>query len=174
MNFHRLQKFYVSFSPIISLALIVLINAISLVSYQTYIENTYWINMFVGISVVQSMRDLAMVKLFNFCSVSRYSVYAILSFAPIYLLDYIIFGQETIANIIFQIVVGIFALIITFIAYIKKYPNCKMTIWLRAKKYSLEIWNTFLQSLAKNNFKCESAFKDFTIKRQHYHNGKTN
>lgn len=165
----RLLKLYVSLSPIISLFLIVVINIYSLFNYDSYSKNAYWINMFVGISAVQILRDLALVKLFSFCEVSKYSCYAILSFIPIYLIIYSVYGVETKENIIYQIIVGITALFITLVAYIKKYPQCRLSIYLKAKKYSIELWNSFLMSLAKNNFSCYDALNDYKEKRKIYH-----
>ncbi len=169
----RLLKLYISFSPIVSLFLIVVINVYSLFNYESYCKNAYWINMLVGISAVQILRDLALVYTFKFCELSKYSCYAILSFIPVYLIIYSIYGTETKGNILYQIIVGITALFITLIAYIHKYPQCQLSIYLKAKKYSIELWNSFLLSLAKNKFSCYDALDDFKEKRKlHYQNDK--
>jgi hypothetical protein len=44
-----------------------------------------------------------------------------------------------------------------------------MTNYIRAKRYSLSIWNCFLKSLAKHNFQCETALEDYQKKRNEYH-----
>ena len=166
---NRLAKIYVSFFPIISLSGIVIANIISLINYDFYSENLFWISCFVGISFFSCLQNIAMVKLFKFCEISKYASYSMFLFIPFYIIDYLIFESESTANIIFQIVVGIVALILTAIAYIKKYPDCTFTKYIKAKKYSIDIWNTFLNSLAKNNFDCENALEDYKHQRQQYH-----
>lgn len=162
----RIAKLYISFSPIINLILIVGINLLSIFNFDFYSNNAYWINMFVGISLVQILRDLAMVYTFKFCEVSKYSVFAILSFIPIYIVIYLIYGKETNGNIIYQTIVGIIAFGITLYAYIKKYPSCRFSIYIKAKQYYIILWNSFLISLSKNKFRFSDALEDFKEKRK--------
>jgi hypothetical protein len=110
-----------------------------------------------------------MLKLFNFCGVSKYAVYSMVIFVPVYILIFSIYGYEPKGNLAFQLFVGIIAMALTIKAYIKKYPNCTMTNYIRAKQYSLSIWNCFLKSLAKNNFQCEVALEDYKEQRKKYH-----
>jgi hypothetical protein len=171
---HKLAKIFVSYYPIIILSGIMIVNLIGLINYPWYLENAFWLNCMLGLSFLNTLRDLAMLKLFKFCEVSKYAVYSMVIFVPVYLLIFSIYGYEPKGNLAFQLFVGIIAMVLTIKAYIKKYPNCTMTNYIRAKQYSISIWNCFLKSLAKNNFQCETALEDYKHKRKKYHNERTN
>jgi hypothetical protein len=153
---------------------IMIVNIFGLVNYDLYCKNAFWLNCFVGLSFLNSLRDISMIHLFKFCDISKYAAYSMLLFMPIYLLIFLIFGYEAKGNLIFQLVIGAVALGLTFKAYIKKYPNCTMTNYIRAKQYSISIWNCFLKSLAKNNFECNDALEDYKQKRSKYHGERIN
>ena len=144
-------------------------NILSLISYEFYSNNFFWISCFFGSTLISSVQNIAMVHLFKFCEISKYASYAILIFLPVYIIDFLIFGTESIANILFQLIIGLVALFLTLLAYIKKYPNCTITNYIRAKQYSLSIWNCFIRSLAKNNFQCETALEEYKHQRKNYH-----
>jgi hypothetical protein len=171
---NRFLKIYLAYSPIINLLGIISADVISLISFEFYIKYYTWICILVGMSVLNSLQSLALIKLFKFCEISKYAVYSNLIFIPTFLVDYLIFGYETKGYRILQILIAIVAIFLTVKAYIKKYPNCTMTNYIKAKKYSLSIWNSFLKSLAKNNFQCETALEDYKHKRKKYHDERTN
>jgi hypothetical protein len=129
---------------------------------------------FVGLSFIGAIQNVCLVRLFSFCEISKYASYALLIFIPIYLIDYLIFGIESIANIVFQLTVGIYALGLTVKAYLLKYPNCTVTNYLNAKKYTVQIWQDFIFSLAKKKLKCADALDDYQLKRERYHDRKIN
>ena len=165
----KFDKVYLAYSPVINILAIIIVDIISLVNYEFYYNYYVYISIAVGMSVLNALDKRAMIRLFSFCDISRYSVYTLISFIPIFIIDYWIFGYESKNNRILQIVIGVVALVLTVKAYIKKYPNCTMTNYIKAKQYSLSIWNCFLKSLAKNNFQCENALEDYKQKRSKYH-----
>jgi hypothetical protein len=153
---------------------IIIINLIGLINYKFYCENAFWLNCISGLSFLGSLRDLGMLKLFKFCDISKYAIYSMILFLPVYIIVYFLFGSEPKGNLIFQIFIGLIAIFLTLMLYLKKYPNCTMTNYIKAKQYSISIWNCFLKSLAKNNFQCESALEEYKHKRKKFHNERTN
>ena len=165
----KFYKLYLAYSPIVILSGIIIADIISLISFEFYSKYYTWICILVGMSFLNALQSIALIKVFNFCSVSKYAAYSILLFIPTFVIDYLIFGYETKGYRILQILIGVVALFLTLKAYIKKYPNCTMTNYIRAKQYSLQIWNCFIRSLAKNNFQCEVALEDYKEQRKKYH-----
>ncbi len=165
----KFDKVYLAYSPVINILAIIIVDIISLVSYEFYYNYYVYISIAVGMSVLNALDKRAMIRLFNFCDISRYCVYALISFIPIFIIDYWIFGYESKYNRILQVAIGGVAIWLTIKAYNKKYPNCTMTNYIRAKQYSLQIWKCFIRSLAKNNFQCEVALEDYKEQRKKYH-----
>jgi hypothetical protein len=171
---NKLAKLYVAYYPIIALSGIMLINCIGLSNYEYYKQNAFWLNCMLGLSFLSVLRDLAMLELFKFCQISKYAVYSMIIFVPVYLILFSIFGYEPKGNLIFQLFIGCIAMVLTLMFYTKKYPNCTMTNYIKAKQYSISIWNCFLKSLAKNNFECNDALEDYKQKRSKYHGERIN
>jgi hypothetical protein len=62
--------------------------------------------------------------LFKFCGVSRICAVAELMFG----INYMIIQQDNLYNLLFQIIIGITAILITISLYIKKFPMCNISI----------------------------------------------
>jgi hypothetical protein len=119
----KFDKLYLSYSPVINILAIIIVDIISLISYEFYYKYYVYISIGVGMSVLNAADKRAMARLLPYCSISKFAVYALISFIPIFIIDYWIFGYESKYNRILQIAIGVVALLLTLKVYIKKYPS---------------------------------------------------
>ena len=132
---------------------------------EFYTEFSFYINSTMGLSVIFAFFLVLYTSYFSFCSVSRITAWTQL----IITLAYLIIQEDNVYNIVFQTIIMFLALLFTAYFYIKKYPNCKVAIYVNAKIYTAKLWNEFLESLSKNQFNCEKALNDYQHKRKiHY------
>jgi hypothetical protein len=120
---HRLKIFIIYF-PVILVGCQVAVNLLSFVSPKLYNELGFYLNTFFGTNVLFAVFLVLFTFLLRFCEVSRWAAIAELLFA----LNFLIVKQDNLYNIMFQIIVGIIAITLTFIYYIKKFPFCRLSL----------------------------------------------
>ena len=154
----KLVKKFIIYFPIILVSLQVCANLLALISVNTYLSIGWYLNLFIGTNVMFAVFLAAFTFSFNFCNVSRAASIAEVLFA----LNYLIVQQDNLYNILFQVIVGLAALFITYRYYIKKFPLCRLSL---LHKFIAAIFITG---------GCEKALKRFerdvtaTVTRTHY------
>ena len=154
----RLVKKFIIYFPVILVTLQVMANMLAIVWPSAYMASGWYLNLFIGTNVMFAIFLLAFTMAFNFCAISRAAAVAEILFA----VNYIIVQQDNLYNILFQVVVGGMALLITYRQYIKKFPLCK-----------LSLLHKFIAALFITG-SCESALQRFerditiTVTRNHY------
>lgn len=147
----KIRTFIVYF-PILLVACQVLVNLLSFVAGDVYMKIGFYLNTFFGTNVLFAVFLVAFTYSFRFCAVSRWSSVAELLFASAYM----IIQQDNLYNIVFQIIVGSTALIITLRYYTHKFPLCSLGNTVRFFKYvfrkrscskGLEMWEQETKSL---------------------------
>jgi hypothetical protein len=53
--------------------------------------------------------------------------------------------------------------------YMKKYPNCHISLWVRAKKRGVIIFGSFVKLFVGNGFDCGKALEDLKEKQYRKH-----
>ncbi len=122
-----LKKFLIYF-PVILVALQVIVNLYALIDRASYNAVGFYLNTFIGTNVFFGVFFgvflVAFTFSFNFCAVSRWCAIGECLFA----LNYLIVQQDNLYNILFQVIVGVIALTITFRHFIRKFPLCKISL----------------------------------------------
>ena len=99
-------KAYVAYSPILTLLAIVVSDLLYFFCNEFYIKNYMIICVFTGVSIINSLQNIAMVQLFKFCNISKYCAYCTFLFIPIFLIESIVNGKESKFSLLFQIALG--------------------------------------------------------------------
>lgn len=160
-----IKKLILAYFPIVLTLLQLSANILYFVNKEYYIQNSFYISNTIGGSLIFSLFLVLYTSCFKFCSVSKLTAYMQLIIA----VSYLVIQNDNIYNIIFQTIIMILALIFTFYLYIKKNPNCAISLYLKARFYTAKLWEQFLLSLSKHNFNCERALNDYQQKRKlHY------
>jgi hypothetical protein len=87
-----------------------------------------------GVNILFAIFLLSFTYWFKFCTVSRFAAWAEVMFA----VNYIIVQQDNLYNILFQIIVGALALMLTFKYFIDRFPLCSVALVWRFIKSVLE------------------------------------
>lgn len=120
----RRLKLYAIYFPIILVSLQVLANLLYFVKEDWYYESSFYLNWAIGTNGGFAIFLLILVYWLPLCSVSRWAAWAEVLFAVYYL----VIQKDDLYNILFQITVGVFAIILTFWHYIKKFPLCRLSL----------------------------------------------
>jgi hypothetical protein len=109
-------KYFIIYFPVILVALQVFGNLLFFISPDTYNSKGFYIDTFLGTNVFFSVFLLVFTFTFKFCGISKAAAIAECSFA----LFYLIFQRDDIYNILFQVIVGTLAILLTFYFISKK------------------------------------------------------
>lgn len=109
-------KIFIIYFPIVLLGLQILADLSYLVAPAWYFNNGYYLNAFLGTNVLVVLFFLSFTFLFKFCEVSKWAAIA----EGLFALNNLIVQEDNLYNILFQVIVGLLAIILTFNYYIKK------------------------------------------------------
>ena len=117
-------KIFIAYFPVFLIAGQVLINLMSFVFPSAYMEAGFYLNTFFGVNVWFAVMLVVMTQLFSFCNVSKWAARGELLFA----INFLIIKEDNFYNIMFQIIVGFIAILLTVIYYTKKFPKCNLVV----------------------------------------------
>ena len=140
-------KIGIIYFPIILILAQVLANLIYLFAPSFYISIAFYANLLVGTNVLFTLFLVGFTFYFKFCEISRTAALAELAFV----VNYLIVQEDSLYNILFQIIVGTFAIIATIIRFTKLYPKCKVSL----------IKNFFILVIKERS--CNKAFEKWEI-----------
>lgn len=143
-------KIFIAYFPVILVAGQVFVNLLWFVARDFYMSTGFYLNTFFGTNVLFALFLVAFTHAMRFCKVSRFAAYAELMFAS----NYLIIQQDDLYNIMFQIIVGVVALIITFWHYVNKFPLCKLSL----------LAGFFYNIIFKSKCSCEKGIEAFDRK----------
>ena len=104
----------------------VMVNLFSFVSFDAYVKYGLVLNTFFGTNALFALFLLSFTYWFKFCAVSRYAAWAEVLFA----INFLIVQQDNLYNIMFQVIIGSIAILLTFRYFIKRFPLCSLAlIW---------------------------------------------
>lgn len=132
----RLKTFIIYF-PVILVSCQVAVNILYFVAKDFYFKYGLVLNTLFGTNLFFALFLIAFT--YRMCRISKYAALAQILFAA----NYLIIQQDNLYNIIFQIIVGMLALIATFKHVVTKYPLCKAAL----------LW-TFVMSVVEKNGDC--------------------
>lgn len=138
-------KIFIIYLPVILVSGQVLANLMSFVWPEGYADSAFYLNHFLGCNMLFAIFLVAFTHWFRFCAVSRYAAWAELAFG----IFFMIVHEDNIYNIMFQIIVGTAALLLTFRHFVKQFPLCSVAlVWdffksvtkKRSCSKGLELW----------------------------------
>lgn len=155
-------KIFIVYFPVILVSCQVLVNLMSFVWYEGYLKAGLVLNTLFGVNLFFALFLVGFTYWFKFCAVSRYSAWAEILFAA----NYLIVQQDNLYNIMFQVIIGTLALMLTFRHFIKKFPLCSIALLL-----------SFIKSVAKKR-SCRRGMdlweqKTYLTIQKQYHGSKT-
>jgi len=123
----RKVKLFVIYFPVILVACQVGVNLLYFISVDTYMRTGFYLNTMFGVNILFAIFLLCFTYWFKFCAVSRYAAWAEILFA----VNYLIVQQDNLYNILFQVIVGSLALMLTFRYFITRFPLCSLALVCR-------------------------------------------
>lgn len=123
----KIGKLFIIYLPVILVLCQVIVNLVSFVFPEWYIREGFYLNTFFGTNVLFAVFLLAFTYWFKFCAVSRYSAWAEVLFA----VNYLIVQQDNLYNIMFQVIVGSIALLLTIRYLVRRFPLCSVALVIR-------------------------------------------
>lgn len=130
-------KGFIIYFPVILVSCQVAVNILYFVAKDFYFKYGIILNTIFGTTLLFALFLLAFT--IRMCRISKYAAVAQVLFAA----NYLIIQEDSLYNIMFQIIVGTMALVGTFKHVIKKYPLCKAAL----------LW-TFIVSVAEKKGDC--------------------
>lgn len=115
---------FIIYFPVLLVALQVIINLYALIDREGYNRYGFEINSFIGTNIGFAIYLVAFTWMFNFCAVSRASAVAELAFG----INWFFVREDNLYNILFQIIVGLIALYLTYRYFIRKFPLCRISL----------------------------------------------
>lgn len=110
-------KIAMVFSPIVLLAGQVLSNLLYMCMPDMYIKLYPVLGTFFGFNMIAALLMTSITYYFNFCKVSRAAAISQIVFG----IFYMVFPEKETYNLIIQVLVGIAALLVTFINFVMQY-----------------------------------------------------
>lgn len=151
-------RLFVVYFPIVLVSSQVLLNLLSFVARGFYVSNAFILDLTFGTNILVSIMLIALTYGLSFCEISRAAAWAEMAFA----VNYAIVQQDNLYNILFQVIVGVIAIIVTFRQYIKRFPMCRLSLLI--KFYHRVIQK---RSCEEGLSKWEADVKGHLLKRQH-------
>ncbi len=118
------SKIFIKYFSIILLSLQVIADLIWVFSPVFYDNIKFYLDVITGTNFFVSLYFVVFIQLYKFCSISKYAAIAEVLFA----IAYMVIQEDNIYNIVFQIIIGVLALLITFKKYVKKFPMCTISL----------------------------------------------
>jgi hypothetical protein len=126
MSMRNRAKLFVIYFPVILIVLQVLLNIFFFIAPDLYMKYGFYLSLFVGTNVLFAVFLALFTFLLRFCEISRWAAIAELAFA----INYLVVQQDNLYNIMFQIIVGVIAIILTFRHYMRKFPLCRLSLFM--------------------------------------------
>lgn len=151
-------KLFIIYFPVILIACQVLVNIFSFINFEIYVKYGFILNTLFGVNFLFALFLLSFTYWFKFCAVSRYSAWAEILFA----INYLVVQQDNLYNILFQIIVGLMALILTSRYFMKKFPLCSLAlVWQFLKSVTkkrscskgMELWEKKIYHKIESNYR---------------------
>lgn len=148
----KAAKIFIVYFPVILVGFQVLLNLMSFVFPQAYMDSGFYLDLMFGTNFLFAFFLIVLTFGFKFCIISRAAAIAECLFA----LNYAIVKVDNLYNILFQVIVGTIALAVTFLQYKKKFPLCRFSLltsflWSVIKKRSctkgLEHWDSKIDNI---------------------------
>lgn len=154
----RAARLFIVYFPVVLVSSQVALNLLSFLARDFYIANAFYLDLTFGTNALVAVFLLALTYGLSFCEISRAAAWAEMAFA----LNYAIVQQDNLYNILFQVIVGVIAIIVTFRQYIKRFPMCRVSLLVRFYHLVLK-----KRSCEEGFSKWEADVRGHLLKRHH-------
>ena len=162
----NMKKLIVYFIVIL-VACQVLVDIYALIDHAGYVRAGFYLGAFFGTNLFVAIFFLAFSYSFKFCKISRACAWAEMLFN----INFIIVKEDNLYNLLFQIIIGVIALTVTFDFFIKKFPLCRISLlWQLILSFGVIFTGGKCDDVV-NNF--DSNIKESLVKKM-YPNGQYN
>lgn len=117
-------KLFIVYFPVLLVSFQVAVNLLYFLWNSFYMSSGFYLNTFFGTNVLFAIFLVAYTFMFKFCKISRWAAIAEVLFA----INFLVVKEDNMYNILFQIIVGVLAILITFSHYIKSFPLCRLSL----------------------------------------------
>lgn len=119
-------KIFIAYFPVILIVGQIITNLLYFFAPEFYSHYGFYLGLAFGTNLLFALFLVGFTFWFRFCAVSRYAAIAQLLFA----VNYLVVQEDNLYNIIFQIVIGILSLLLTFKFFMKKFPLCRLSLFI--------------------------------------------
>lgn len=155
----RKAKLFVIYFPVILVVAQVIVNLLYFIDKPLYLQSGFYLNTFFGTNVLFAIFLVTYTQLWKFCAVSRWAAVGELFFA----VNYMVVQKDNTYNIMFQIIVGLLVIGLTFRHYIKKFPLCRLSL------FTGFIASVIQKGSCKKGFeKWERDVKSIVLRKHHH------
>lgn len=130
----RYTRLLLAYFPVVLVALQVGVNFIGIYANDFYNAYGLYLNTLFGNNMLVALFMLGYTFHSRFCKVSRAAAIAEVLFG----IAYMVIGEDNVYNITLQIIIGLLALAVCFMVYIKIFPDCNVSL---AKDYFKNLIN---------------------------------
>lgn len=123
----RKARIFLAYFPVILIVGQLFCNGLWFLDKASYFKYGFYLNMAFGTNLAFALFLTCFTYIFQFCSVSRACAIAQI----LYSLNFIVVQDDNLYNILFQIIIGSFALLYTINKYSDKFPLCKLGLLKR-------------------------------------------
>lgn len=166
MSFWRLyDKMFIAYGSVINSIGLILAHIIYFVSEDMFNVMSPYLSTIFGVQLLAAIKNLRLTYRFHFCSVTKFNDWCYLLICITYMLFYWLRIPD-IYTVVIQTILAVMGLFSFIYLYTKKYPNCWISLYLKAKKKSAIIFGIFAKAFISNKFNCEKALDE--LKKQRY------
>lgn len=133
-----------------------------------YIDLSPYLSTIFGVQLIKAVSDIRLSYKFHFCDVTRFNNWCYLLICIVYMVFYWMKLPE-IYTIIVQTILAVIGLVSFIWLFIKKYPNCRISLYIHAKKKAFIILGIFAKMFTNNRFDCDKTLDEFKKHRYNKH-----
>lgn len=156
---------FIAYGSVLNAVGIIICHVLYFAWPEVYLSLSSYLSTIFGVQLIKAVSDLRLSYRFNFCTITRFNNWCYLAICLVYMVFYWLELPE-IYTVIVQTILAVIGLISFIWLYVKKFPNCRISLYLAAKKKALTIFAIFAKILANNNFQCEKSLHE--LKKQRY------
>jgi len=120
------SRLFLIYFPVLLVGCQIACNLLYFINVSWYNAAGFYLSVMFGTNVLFAVFLFLFTFSFKFCDISRWAATAELLFAA----NYIIVQEDNLYNILFQVIVGLVAIGLTFSKYVRKFPDCRLARWV--------------------------------------------
>jgi len=158
------DKMFIAYGSVINSVGLILAHVIYFASEDMFNVLSPYLSSLFGIQFLMAIKTLRLTYRFNFCSLTKFNDWCYLLICVTYMLFYWLRVPD-VYTVVVQTVLASIGLFSFIFLYTKKYSDCWISLYLRARKKTLVIFGIFAKAFIVNGLSCEKALDEFKKNR---------